>query len=169
MNTEQLQCAIQCDTYMKSCVIGVFSVDHIPSHIAPGMGVIVNTDPANLPGRHWIAFYLNQQNELECFDSFGNSPAVYSMYLRQFMNRFSKTIINRRHLQSGNTNVCGQYCLLYLICRCRGRSVYYFNHLFENQTNINDEFVFNVIDKNFQCCLYDCNHGQCSVSKNKIL
>jgi hypothetical protein len=96
---------------------------------------------------------------------------VYSIYLKQFMNIFSKTDINRRHLQSGNTNVCGQYCLMYLMCRCRGHSIHFFNHLFENQTNINDEFVYNVIEKkktNVVCCFYDCNHGQCSVSKNKI-
>ena len=76
MNTEQLQRAIQCDVNMKSCVLGVFPANHIPPHLPLGRGVIANTDPASLPGRHWIAFYLNQQNELECFDSFGKSPAV---------------------------------------------------------------------------------------------
>jgi hypothetical protein len=89
MNTEQLQRAIQCDAYMTGCVLGVFSADHIPINLLPGTGVIVNTDPANLPGRHWVAFYLNQLNDVECFDSFGNSPVVYSIYLKQFMNRFS--------------------------------------------------------------------------------
>lgn len=169
MNTEQLQRAIQCDVYMESCVLGVFPVDHIPPHLPLRTGVIVNTDPTYLLGRHWVAFYLNQQNELECFDSFGNSPAVYSMYLRQFMKRFSKTSINPRQLQSGNTNVCGQYCLLYLMCRCRDLSIDYFLHLFYNQTSINDEFVYNLIKRNCECCLYNCNHGQCSVSENKIL
>lgn len=111
MNTEQLQCVIQCDAYMKTHVIGVYSADQLPNmHLVPDTGLITNTDPTHLPGRHWVAFYLNQQYELECFDSFGNSPAVYSIFLAQFIKGYSKIDIYPKCLQSRNTNVCGQYC-----------------------------------------------------------
>jgi hypothetical protein len=165
MNTEQLQRVIQCDGYMKSRILGVFSADDLPAHLTPGTGLIVNTDPANLPGRHWVAFYLNEQNELECFDSFGKPPSTYSIYLKQFMSRFSKLVMSDIHLQSRNSNVCGQYCLLYLMCRCRGLSVHYFYHMFCSRASINDEFVYNLIKRDFECCLYNCNNGQCSVSE----
>lgn len=105
MNTEQLQRVIHCDAYMKSRVMGIFFSDQLPMFLAPGTGLIANTDPAHLPGRHWVAFYLNQQNELECFDFFGNSPAVYSNFLKQFINGFSKTDINLTCLKSRYTNV----------------------------------------------------------------
>lgn len=104
MNTEQLQRVIHCDAYMKSRVMGIFFSDQLPMFLAPGTGLIANTDPAHLPGRHWVAFYLNQQNELECFDFFGNS-AVYSNFLKQFINGFSKTDINLTCLKSRYTNV----------------------------------------------------------------
>lgn len=100
MNTEQLQRVIQCDTYMKNRIIGVFSADQLP-HMQLGSetGLITNTDPTHLPGRHWVAFYLNQQKELECFDSFGNSPAVYSTFLAQFIKGYSKIDIYPKCLQ----------------------------------------------------------------------
>lgn len=101
MNTEQLQRVIQCDTYMKNRIIGVFSADQLP-HMQLGSetGLITNTDPTHLPGRHWVAFYLNQQKELECFDSFGNSPAVNSTFLAQFIKGYSKIDIIPKCLQS---------------------------------------------------------------------
>lgn len=126
MNIEQLESAIQCDVYMKSHILGAFPADHIPSHLPLGTRIIVNTDPVRLPGRHWVAFFLNQRNTLECFDSFGRSPSRYSAYIRQFMTRFSDTDINEKQLQSRDTNVCGQYCLLFLMCRCRGLSIDFF-------------------------------------------
>lgn len=169
MNTEQLQHIIQCDVYMKRCVLGVFPVDQIPPHLPLGTGVIVNTDPARLPGRHWVAFYLNQKNELECFDSFRKSPFTYSAYMKQFMARFSKTDINEKQLQSRDTNLCGQYCLFFLMCRCRGLSIDYFLHLFSNLQHINDELVYDIIKRDFGCCLYNCNHGKCSVSEKKTV
>lgn len=168
MNTEQLQRVIQCDGYMKSRVLGVFPADDLPTYLTLGTGLIINTDPITLPGRHWVAFYLNEQNELECFDSFGKPPSAYSIYLKEFMSRFSKTVSSDIHLQSRNSNVCGQYCLLYLMCRCRRLSVHYFYHLFCSQTRINDEFVYNLIKRDFECCMYNCNLGQISVSENKM-
>lgn len=169
MNTEQLQRVIQCDTYMKNRIIGVFSADQLP-HMQLGSetGLITNTDPTHLPGRHWVAFYLNQQKELECFDSFGNSPAVYSTFLAQFIKGYSKIDINPTCLQSRNTNVCGQYCLLYLMCRCRGLSTQHFYNFFNDRTNTNDAFVYDFIKKGFSCCLHHCNRGQCSVSQIKF-
>lgn len=164
MNTAQLQCVVDCDIYMKNRVLGVYSADQIPSHLPCGRGIIVNTDPAYLCGRHWVAFCLNQNNELQCFDSYGKSPATYSVHLRLFMLLFSKIVKPFQQLQGSNSNVCGQYCLLYLMCRCRGFSMKEVYHLFCNKTHINDEFVYNLIKKEFECCLYVSNHGQCCVS-----
>ena len=96
-------------------------------------------------------------------------PLGNHQLFRQFMMRFTKTDINERQLQSRDTDVCGQYCLLFLMCRCRGLSVDYFLHLFSYQKHINDEFVYNLIKRDFGCCLNNCNHGQCSVSDNKTL
>ena len=35
---------------------GVFSIDTLPN--APRL-LVYNTDPANLPGRHWVAIYVD--------------------------------------------------------------------------------------------------------------
>lgn len=68
--------------------LGVFSTDNLLTYLIPGTGLIVNTDPFILPGRNWVAFYLNEQNELGCFDSFGKPPSAYFIYLKRFMSRF---------------------------------------------------------------------------------
>lgn len=84
------------------------------------------------------------------------------------MTRFSDTDIIEKQLQSRDTNVCGQYCLLFLMCRCRCLSIDFFLHLFSNQKHINDELVYTIIEMNFGCCLYNCNHGQLSISEKKM-
>ena len=60
---------------------------------------------------------------LECFDSDGRSPDGYSVYLRQFMGKFYRIKVYKKRLQSNDTAVCGQYCLVYLMCRTRGYSM----------------------------------------------
>ena len=65
---------------MKNRVLRLYLADQIPSHLPCGMGIIANTDPAYLRGHHWLGFYLIQNDELECFDSYGKSPATYSFF-----------------------------------------------------------------------------------------
>ena len=74
MNTKQLECAIMSDVNMKNTVIGVFSADRLP-HLPPRRPIafIANTDPATAPGRHWVAFFIDQQNVVESFDSYENN------------------------------------------------------------------------------------------------
>lgn len=89
--------------------------------------------------------------------------------MKQFISIFSKTDINKKQLQSRDTNVCGQYCLIFLLCRCRGFLIDYFLHLFSNQMHINDELVYDIIKRYFGCCLHNCIRGQCSVPENKTV
>jgi hypothetical protein len=42
-------------------------------------GFIVNTDPHQKPGKHWIVFF------------YGRSPDGYSVYLRQLMGTFYRS------------------------------------------------------------------------------
>jgi hypothetical protein len=126
----------------KKHISGVFAANEIP-HIILGSknGFIANTDPKQRPDQHWIAFYLNGKGILECFDSYGNSPEKYSPYFKQSMTVYSRIEINSKRLQSKDTTVCGQYCLFYLMCRTRGYSLYQITDLFNENFNLNDQFV----------------------------
>lgn len=82
-------------------------------------GCILNTDPSSQPGEHWVAFFFQASSPLspmfEFFDSYGNPPSYYSFpFLKQMLDQM---YYNTEKLQSINSNVCGQYCILYLYYR----------------------------------------------------
>lgn len=155
MNTHQLQRAIDCDSNMNGKICGVYAVDDIPEKYNTRLsGFIANTDPHTLPGRHWVAFFIDENGDLETFDSYGNSPSLYSENIKRYMNNFERNINNTKRLQSSETRVCGQYCLFYLMCRCKGYSLNDIIKVFSGDFRLNDQFVYNFIYERFSCCMY---------------
>lgn len=167
MNTHQIQCAIDCEQEMSKQIIGVFAADQIPFHRSTPFGFIVNTDPQSLPGKHWIACYVDSNNVLEIFDSYGNSSNIRSLFINRYMKDFHRTMINPKRLQSSNSRVCGQYCLFYLMCRCRGYTMTDITNIFSQDFELNDQYVFDFIDTRFYCCMYTSS-GFCQMCVNKI-
>ena len=154
MNTEQLKCAINCDTYMKKYIIGVFARDQIPHHVLPTpYGYIVNTDKSDQQGTHWLAVYVESSTKMEFFDSYGHSP--------QFYNFDHKMLYNTKKLQSVYTNVCGHYCLFYLANRCRNISLKDIVHTFSSDYTKNDYYVSAYIENVFPFCFSTSNFVSC--------
>ena len=93
--------------------VGVFPCDLLPQ-LEPGQAMIVNTDPHNEPGEHWVAFYKSHAGCLEYFDSFGMPPLV--PILRKYINmsahyNFTYSTV---HLQHESAQTCGNYCIAYV-------------------------------------------------------
>ncbi|CAC5390414.1 unnamed protein product [Mytilus coruscus] len=144
---------------MKNSIYGVFASDEITNFILkPMTGLIANTDVKLLPGRHWVAFFLNENAILEVFDSYGSSMNHLSAYFKHFMKSFPKIKINEKQFQGQETTVCGQYCLFYLMSRVRGHSMEKILNIFGSYYNSNDHFVYNVIDEQFHCCMTFSNN-----------
>ena len=59
MNTYQLKCAINHDCNMRNAICGVYPADKIPRTLRMCKGFIVNTDPHQKPGKHWIVFFYD--------------------------------------------------------------------------------------------------------------
>lgn len=171
MNTNQLYCAINCDKEMKSKIIGVYAADNIPRtlHTLP-YGFIVNTDPHHLPGKHWIACFINENCILELFDSYGNLPEKLSPYIKQYVNSFERYLTNNKRLQSSDTRVCGQYCLHYFMSRCRGHSMKNIIDIFSDNFEQNDQFVYDFVEERYYCCM-DTSKSVCQscICMNKII
>lgn len=144
MNTRQLQCVIKCDVVMRRIVEGVFARDELPTwkkHYPHGL--IVNTDPKDRHGRHWLAFYCESKDTVEFFDSYGHSPEYFD---------FTADVYNNKRLQSSTSNVCGQYCLYYLLNRCRGVSMRTIVNRFGDNYRENDTFVYDFMSRSFPYC-----------------
>ncbi len=160
MKASELNCAIQCDPVLQNHVLGVFAKDTLPvltsSMIRRGVGLIVNTDVSRKKGRHWVAMYI-QGNRAELFDSLAEPVHgdVFHSYLRSYVQSY---LHSSKQLQSVDSNVCGFYCLYYLLCKFKANwSFQRFLHQFEVKNFIwNDMFVSHYICNYFKYCTPTC-------------
>jgi len=58
---------------------GVFPLDLLPRKKSTNTMFIINTDTSNLPGSHWIAVVV-RNNEAYCFDPLGFPPPLKLAY-----------------------------------------------------------------------------------------
>lgn len=152
MNTSQLQCCIDCSSVLKKSTLGVFAADQLPSPNTFPCGFIANTDDHFKDGRHWCAFYFPNSTTVEYFDSYGKPIDYFNDYFLTYISNFSSVIVNSRQLQSVSSNVCGMYCLFFLLQRANGFSFYDVVHNFISDYDCNDVFVYNFITHMFPYC-----------------
>ena len=101
MNTSQLECIISCDHVLRGRVLGVFAADQLPRTIRTfPCGFIANTDISSRAGQHWLAFFMRDDNVVECFDSYGQNPGVYNGLFMTWIHRHAKNVLlSERRLQ----------------------------------------------------------------------
>lgn len=121
--------------------VGVFPCDLLPQ-LMPGQAMIVNTDPHNEPGEHWVAFYMTNTEHLEYFDSFGLPPLVPS--LRSYINsskhyKFTYSTIQLQH-ETGVT--CGNYCIAFVKYRLSNQPFISLLAHFTSSLINNDQIVY---------------------------
>ena len=104
------------DPILASVMRGVFPTDKLPVVNQYPSALIANTDPHDQPGTHWLAMYFVTPDESEFFDSYGFPPETYDM--DEYVLRES-TYFNDKPLQGITSDVCGDYCLFYLLHRAR--------------------------------------------------
>jgi len=85
---------------------------------------IVNTDPHDRPGLHWLALWTHQ-NGCEVLDSYALPLETYEQAapLRAWIVQHWKYVVtNGKSLQAINSKSCGDYALLCLKVKARGRT-----------------------------------------------
>ena len=116
--------------------LGVYAADHPPCIrellIHTPCCFVSNTDPCNKGGTHWVAFYIPNTYTLEFFDSYGRPPAYFGLHVPNTM----KLIHNTRQFQALFSEVCGQYCILFIFERVIGITFPNFIKKLESQTPI---------------------------------
>lgn len=152
MNTSELWMALHMDSCSKHHVGDVCAVDELPASSIQSLPriFIVNTDPHDLPGEHWVCFYIPCDGPIEFFDSLGHHPRFYSKLFEKFIYSHSNEFIyNKTSLQSNSSATCGHFCLFYSVHRCRGMSMSTIIHKFSKHKIINDKIVQDFVKDHF--------------------
>lgn len=116
MNANQIKIILSNEHVTAPYFKGVFSSDTIPI-LQKNEAIVVNTDKASEKGTHWLAFFMNETKTIEVFDSYGQSPEFYGIFI-------PNTCWNNIVFQSLSSNVCGAYCIYFIYKRCLGFSMY---------------------------------------------
>src|SRR5439155_1499414 len=126
MFSSQIRCALTVDPETNKYFVGVYASDQLPQRLlvsSKPLAFVVNTDPANKPGEHWIAVYYDGANKtIEYFDSYGLPPQQMSIF-EFVINNGKDYVLNPLQLQGYDSSACGHYCVAYLYKRCRGQSM----------------------------------------------
>ena len=87
------------------------------------VGLIVNTDPHNKAGKHWIGLY-KEGEMLNFFDSFGRDIKDFSEPFASIMKDFSsglQLVTNKMQYQNVLYDTCGRWTYFYIFSRICGR------------------------------------------------
>ena len=108
------------------------------------VGLIVNTDPHNKPGTHWIALYKKGKT-LNFFDSFGREMQEFAEPFASIMDDFAsgcKVKSNKRQYQNVLSDTCGRWTLYYILSKLCGVEVMDFPHhdTYENEIELARRF-----------------------------
>ena len=143
MKTHQLRSALKKHIQTKNIFKGVFAADKLPKYIPRNKHVclIANTDPANKPGQHWVAFYYTRSHVF-FFDSYGRPP-MKPHFHRLMKYRKHQKFFGRR-LQ-GNDFVCGHYCLYFILAMVNNWDFQNFGY----DCNANDYYVREFVRRHF--------------------
>ena len=124
---------------------GVFPADCLPIKIDKKL-YIMNTDPSDLPGKHWVAMFTGDKPEF--FDSLGNPPSFYRKTFEQFLiNAGPDYIYNCQRIQDFGSTTCGYYCIYYVLLKSMGYSINDIVTSFGKNLQSNDRIVESFYDK----------------------
>lgn len=133
------------DQILSSNVEGIYASDQIPHNISTGKFYIINSDPADSSGKHWVSIFFPPNSLPEFFDSLGKCPSFYSYYIVESLIKYNPQgfIHNYKRIQSKYSCCCGVYCLFYIYFRCENVSFQDILRKFGGDFQINDNIIMN--------------------------
>ena len=152
MDTRQMYAVLRSDKNTAPHLRGVFASDRLPRRVRDyPSAYVVNTDPSNKPGQHWLAIYFDGEERGEFFDSYGRAPNLYPRPILRFLRRNTRLpwIRNQRQIQARLSTTCGQHCLFYLLHRCRNIPMTSIVDMFSSDLELNDVSVAEFIERHF--------------------
>ena len=138
METDHISRLLARDPLM--CYYELVAKDTLPEVVSTYPSAFVcNTHDSDQPGELWVAMYVDEIGDY--FDPYGQKPQHAEF--TNFMNKHCSLWSPHDHiLQSPISTVCGQYCVAFLMFRCRNISMHAFVRLFTSDLIVNDCRVF---------------------------
>ena len=118
LNNVQLDYLARDDPQLKPMFYGTVACDRLPKRP-------VNTDPHDQPGQHWLGVWT-EGSVCEVLDSYALPMDTYvqATPLRDWIVQHWKYVVtNGKSLQAISSKSCGDYALLYLKAKARGRDL----------------------------------------------
>jgi hypothetical protein len=162
MDTFQIRNMLRSDDIVRTILLGVIPINHLPRVSFRPAALIINLDTSDMPGSHWVSLYF-YDSCCDFFDSYGRPPnEILTEYMLKFSN---KIFFNNKPVQALLTSTCGQHCIFFLFWRARSvpmsnivgiLDIYnadqfitgFVNSLFKVQTSVYDEnFLVNQISE----------------------
>lgn len=147
MNTEQIDCTLRSDPLTRRTYLGCFPINCIPDVSSKNAAAFVlNSDPSDMPGEHWVCINICDSMAV-FFDSFALPPSIYSDTLHELVYDKPNVWVNQTRLQSGESNLCGQYCIYALRALAEGLSPNRLLHPFSDNLTQNDRWIAQQFEK----------------------
>lgn len=129
------------DAYFK----GVFSINTMPKSLNKRQFFFTNIDLNSGTGSHWICVIKNDNNELELFDSLGNTDVKIEWFLKHCEIKPKHQLnYNLTPVQNILSNACGKFVLYFAIKRLFNIDLSFsklINDIFDEDTNENEIIV----------------------------
>ena len=124
---------------------GVWASDRLRFfEFAPGSraSIIVNIQPRWMSGLHWVVFAWDGEN-LQYFDSSGIPPVWHPCFNGFILKHggYKRCRINTRLIQSPDSDLCGQYCALFVCVFDSGWNIDTFIQCFTASPKVNGKII----------------------------
>lgn len=118
---------------------------------------VMNIDNSALPGSHWVCVFVDQNSNFYYLDSINTViPQIILELSKPFKNKY----FLRKKLQPADSELCGQYCILFIHELASGTSFRKIEKIFRYRScKQNDNFVRNWTKNHKNVCL---NNGRVS-------
>ena len=172
LTDQQLTSLAKEDPCLKEIFYGTVPCDRSPKSPVKHKprAYIVNTDPHDKPGQHWIALWT-QNNVCEVMDSYGLPLDRYPQAkpLKEWVTKHWKYVVtNGRSLQGLHSQACGHYALLYLKLKAQGGTLQDFLNYFSPYDRAkNDHEVGQILKQLIQSIVSDMPRGGHQTCKSR--
>ena len=150
MNTVEIQKILEKELGSVK-FLGVYASDKLPKYIISKPScLVVNTHNSSEPGEHWVSIYLDHDENIDFFDSYGNNPEKYPQF-ESFLNKNGKKSINWNDniIQGKSSVTCGNYSVFFCIHRSKGIPMHRIANFFSADRSLNDCYIVRWVKKYF--------------------